>query len=163
MEIADGGVLFLDEISSMPLDMQAKLLRALEERVIRRMGGTKWLSVDVQVLAASNRNLEQMIAEGQFREDLYYRLNVLQLRLPPLRERREDIPALVGFFVRELGRRQASAVRDVSPAALQALVAYDWPGNIRQLRNAIERALIFCDGDTVALEHLPPEIARSRL
>jgi len=158
MEVADGGVLFLDEIASLPLDMQAKLLRALEERVIRRMGGTKWIPVDVQVLAASNRDLQEMIAAGKFREDLYYRLKVLELHLPPLRERREDIPALVGFFVRQLAPRMGKQVRDVSPRVLQALEAYDWPGNIRELRNAIERALLFCDGDTLELEHFPPEI-----
>ncbi len=160
MEIADGGVLFLDEIASLPLDMQAKLLRALEERVIRRMGGTKWIPVDVQVLAASNRDLQEMIAAGKFREDLYYRLKVLELRLPPLRERREDIPALVGFFVRQLAPRMGKQVRDVTPRVLQALEAYRWPGNIRELRNAIERALLFCDGDTLDLQHLPPEIVR---
>ena len=160
MEVAHGGVLFLDEIASLPLDMQAKLLRALEERVIRRMGGTKWIPVDVQVLAASNRDLQAMIAEGKFREDLYYRLKVLELRLPPLRERREDIPALVGFFVRQLAPRMGKQVRDVTPRALQTLEAYDWPGNIRELRNAIERALLFCDGDTLDLQHLPPEIVR---
>ncbi len=160
MEIADGGVLFLDEIASLPLDMQAKLLRALEERVIRRMGGTKWVPVDVQVLAASNRDLQEMIAAGKFREDLYYRLKVLELHLPPLRERREDIPALVGFFVRQLAPRMGKQVRDVNPRVLQALEAYDWPGNIRELRNAIERALLFCDGDTLELEHFPPEIVR---
>ncbi len=160
MEIAHRGVLFLDEISAMPLDMQAKLLRVLEERVIRHMGGTQWIPVDVQVLAASNRDLQQMIAEGKFREDLYYRLNVLQLRLPPLRERREDIPLLVGFFVRELARRQGKLVHDVTPRALEALMRYSWPGNIRQLRNAIERALIFCDDEAIDLHHLPPEVAR---
>ena len=160
MEVAHGGVLFLDEIASLPLDMQAKLLRALEERVIRRMGGTKWIPVDVQVLAASNRDLQAMIAQGKFREDLYYRLKVLELRLPPLRERREDIPALVGFFVRQLAPRMGKQVRDVTPRALQTLEAYDWPGNIRELRNAIERALLFCDGDTLDLQHLPPEIVR---
>ncbi len=163
VEVADGGVLFLDEIASMPVDMQAKLLRMLEEREVRRMGGVKWLPVDIQVVAASNRDLEAMIAEGKFREDLYYRLKVLDLHLPPLRERREDIPALVGFFVRKLATRMGKHVHDVSPRALEALTAYHWPGNIRELRNAIERALLFCDGDTVALEHLPPEIARSRL
>jgi len=162
VEVADGGVLFLDEISSMPVDMQAKLLRMLEEREVRRMGGVKWLPVDIQVVAASNRNLEELIAQGKFREDLYYRLKVLDLHLPPLRERREDIPALVGFFVRQLAPRMGKHVHDVAPRALEALTAYHWPGNIRELRNAIERALLFCDGDTVDLEHLPPEIARAR-
>ena len=160
VEIADGGVLFLDEISSMPVEMQAKLLRMLEEREVRRMGGVKWLPVDIQVIAASNRDLKAMIAEGKFREDLYYRLKVLDLHLPPLRERREDIPALVGFFVRQLAPRMVKQVHDVSPRALAALKAYYWPGNIRELRNAIERALLFCDGDTLELQHLPPEVVR---
>ncbi len=160
VEVADGGVLFLDEISSMPVDMQAKLLRMLEEREVRRMGGVKWLPVDIQVIAASNRDLKAMIAEGKFREDLYYRLKVLDLHLPPLRERREDIPVLVGFFVRQLAPRMGKQVHDVPPRALEALTAYDWPGNIRELRNAIERALLFCDGDTLELKHLPPEIVR---
>lgn len=160
VEIADGGVLFLDEISSMPVEMQAKLLRMLEEREVRRMGGVKWLPVDIQVIAASNRDLKAMIAEGKFREDLYYRLKVLDLHLPPLRERREDIPALVGFFVRHLAPRMGKQVHDVSPRALAALKAYYWPGNIRELRNAIERALLFCDGDTLELQHLPPEVVR---
>lgn len=160
VEIADGGVLFLDEISSMPVEMQAKLLRMLEEREVRRMGGVKWLPVDIQVIAASNRDLKAMIAEGKFREDLYYRLKVLDLHLPPLRERREDIPALVGFFVRQLAPRMGKQVHDVSPQALAALKAYYWPGNIRELRNAIERALLFCDGDTLELQHLPPEVVR---
>ena len=160
VEVADGGVLFLDEISSMPVDMQAKLLRMLEEREVRRMGGVKWLPVDIQVIAASNRDLKAMIAEGKFREDLYYRLKVLDLHLPPLRERREDIPVLVGFFVRQLAPRMGKQVHDVTPRALEALTAYDWPGNIRELRNAIERALLFCDGDTLELKHLPPEIVR---
>lgn len=160
VEIADGGVLFLDEISSMPVEMQAKLLRMLEEREVRRMGGVKWLPVDIQVIAASNRDLKAMIAEGKFREDLYYRLKVLDLHLPPLRERREDIPALVGFFVRQMAPRMGKQVHDVTPRALAALKAYHWPGNIRELRNAIERALLFCDGDTLELKHLPPEIVR---
>jgi len=159
MELADGGVLFLDEIASLPANMQAKLLRALEERVIRRMGGTKWIPVDVQILAASNRDLQEMVSKGTFREDLYYRLNVLQLRLPPLRERREDIPALVGFWVQRLAQRSGRIVRDVTPQAMEALQRYPWPGNIRELRNALERALLFCDGEIVGLEHLPPEVA----
>ncbi len=159
MELADGGVLFLDEIASLPANMQAKLLRALEERVIRRMGGTKWIPVDVQVLAASNRDLQEMVSKGAFREDLYYRLNVLQLRLPPLRERREDIPALVGFWVQRLAQRSGRVVHDVTPQAMEALQRYSWPGNIRELRNALERALLFCDGEVIGLEHLPPEVA----
>ena len=155
MEVADGGVLFLDEISSMPMDIQAKLLRALEERAFRRVGGTTLIKVDVQILAASNRNLRTMIKDNLFREDLYYRLKVVDLHLSPLRERKEDIPELVGFFVRLHNAHQGKNIRDVSPRAMEALVAYRWPGNIRELNNSIERAILFCDGETIDLPDLP--------
>jgi len=158
MEVADGGILFLDEISSMPLDIQAKLLRAIEDRALRRVGGTKTMKVDVQILAASNRDLPKMIAEGKFREDLYYRLKVVDLHLPPLRERSQDIPELAGFFVRNINRRLGLNVTDISQRALQALVNYKWPGNIRELSNAIERALLFCDDPVIDLVHLPADI-----
>jgi DNA-binding NtrC family response regulator len=155
MEVADGGVLFLDEISSMPMDIQAKLLRALEERAFRRVGGTTLIKVDVQILAASNRNLRTMIKDNLFREDLYYRLKVVDLHLSPLRERKEDIPELVGFFVRLHNAHQGKNIRDVSPRAMEALIAYRWPGNIRELNNSIERAILFCDGETIDLPDLP--------
>ncbi|GAP18204.1 sigma-54-dependent transcriptional regulator [Levilinea saccharolytica] len=161
MEVADGSILFLDEISSMPVDIQAKLLRALEERAFRRVGGTNLIKVDVQILAASNRDLKTMIKNGQFREDLYYRLKVVDLHLPPLRERKEDVPELIGFFVRKFNARMGVNVRDVSPRAMQALQDYDWPGNIRELSNAVERALLFCDEEVVDLEHLPADIIQS--
>src|SRR5512135_929150 len=132
MEVADGGVLFMDEISSMPLDIQAKLLRALEERAFRRVGGTNLIHIDVQLLAASNRDLKTMIRDGQFREDLYYRLKVVDLHLPPLRERRIDIPELVGHFVRMQNARQGLNVIDVTPRAIEAMMAYTWAGNIRE-------------------------------
>ncbi len=157
MEVADEGVLFLDEISSMPLDMQAKLLRALEERAFRRVGGTTLVKTDIQILAASNRNLQQLMEEGKFREDLYYRLKVVDLHLPPLRERKEDIPELVGLFVRENNPRMGLNIRDITPKALEALTDHDWPGNIRELRNVIERAMLFCDEAVIDLPHLPPE------
>jgi len=157
MEVADEGVLFLDEISSMPLDMQAKLLRALEERSFRRVGGTTLIKTDIQILAASNRNLHHLMEEGKFREDLYYRLKVVDLHLPPLRERREDIPELVGLFVRENNPRMGLNIHDITPRALQALYDHKWPGNIRELRNVIERAMLFCDEAAIDLPHLPPE------
>jgi two-component system, NtrC family, response regulator AtoC len=157
MEVADEGVLFLDEISSMPLDMQAKLLRALEERAFRRVGGTTLVKTDIQILAASNRNLPHLVEDGKFREDLYYRLKVVDLHLPPLRERKEDIPELVGLFVRENNPRMGLNIRDITPRALQALNAHNWPGNIRELRNVIERAMLFCDETAIDLPHLPPE------
>lgn len=158
MEIADGGILFLDEISSMPLDMQAKLLRALEERAFRRVGGTNLIKVDVQILAASNRDLHTLMADGKFREDLYYRLKVVNLHLPPLRERKEIIPELVGHFIRNNNLRMGMNITDVTPRAMQALMDYNWPGNIRELRNAIERAMLFCDEASIDLPHLPNEI-----
>ena len=158
MEVADGGVLFLDEISSMPLDMQAKLLRALEERAFRRVGGTNLIQVDVQILAASNRDLHAQIGEGKFREDLYYRLKVVDLHIPPLRERKQDIPELVGLFIRKNNQRMGLNITDITPRALQALLAHNWPGNIRELRNIIERAMLFCDEASIDLPHLPAEI-----
>jgi two-component system response regulator AtoC len=161
MEIADGGILFLDEISSMPLDMQAKLLRALEERAFRRVGGTtNLIRVDVQILAASNRDLINLMADGKFREDLYYRLKVVNLHLPPLRERKEVIPELVGLFIRNNNPRMGMNITDVTPRAMQALLDYNWPGNIRELRNTIERAMLFCDEASIDLPHLPNEISR---
>ncbi len=158
MEIADGGILFLDEISSMPVDLQAKFLRALEERAFRRVGGTNLIHVDVQVIAASNRDLKEMIARHEFREDLYYRLKVVDLDLPSLAERRQDIPDLVGYMVRKFNKRLGANILDVSPAAMQALIDYAWPGNIRELSNAIERAVLFCDESTIDLNHLPKDI-----
>ena len=160
MEIADGGILFLDEISSMPVDLQAKFLRALEERSFRRVGGTNLIRVDVQVIAASNRDLKEMIARHEFREDLYYRLKVVDLDLPSLAERRPDIPDLVGYMVRKCNKRLGNNILDVSPAAMQALIDYDWPGNIRELSNAIERAIVFCDEPTIDLNHLPKDITK---
>jgi transcriptional regulator with PAS, ATPase and Fis domain len=161
MEVADGGILFLDEISSMPLDIQAKLLRAIEEQAFRRVGGTNLIHVDVEILAASNRSLPNMIAAGEFREDLYYRLKVVDLHLPPLRERKEDIPELVGVFIHNNNLRMGMNILDVSPLAMKALMAHRWPGNIRELKNVIERAMLFCDDAVIDLPHLPPEVANS--
>lgn len=161
-ELANDGVLFLDEIASMPLDMQAKLLRALEERSFHRMGGTTLIKVDVQVLAASNRNLQALIEKGDFREDLFYRLNVLELNVPPLRERKPDIPELVGFFVRHFNMRMGRNIQDITPQAMQALNEYDWPGNIRELRNVLERAMLLCDEAAIDLRHLPAELANPK-
>lgn len=163
MEVADQGVLFLDEISSMPVDIQAKLLRAIEERAFRRVGGTGMIRVDVQIVAASNRSLPALIKDGQFREDLFYRLKVVDLHVPPLRERKADIPELVGFFIRQYNGRQGSNVINISQRAMAALIAYEWPGNIRELSNAIERAMLFCDGETIDLADLPAEISKVSL
>lgn len=158
MEQANDGVLFLDEISSMAPDMQAKLLRALEERSFRRMGGNVLIKVDVQILSASNRNLPEMISKGEFREDLLYRLNTLQLKVPPLRERTQDIPELVGFFVSHFNSSMGKNVQDVTQRAMQVLMNYSWPGNIRELRNVLERAMLFCDEAAIDLPHLPAEL-----
>ncbi len=163
MEVADGGILFLDEISSMPLDIQAKLLRALEERAFRRVGGTATIKVDVHLLAASNRDLKALINENKFREDLYFRLKVVDLHLAPLRERKEDIPELAGFFVRELNARLGINITDITPRAMKALAAYDWPGNIRELRNAIERAMLFCDDAALDINHLPADVIKASM
>ena len=158
MEVADGGVLFLDEISSMPMDIQAKLLRALEERAFRRVGGTALIHIDVQVLAASNRDLKASMRDAEFREDLYYRLKVVDLHLPPLRERQDDIPELVGFMIRANNMKMGLNVTDVSSRAMAALKAYPWPGNIRELSNAIQRAMLFCDGEQIDLPDLPADL-----
>jgi DNA-binding NtrC family response regulator len=157
LEVADGGILFLDEISSMPMEIQAKLLRVLEERAFRRVGGTNLIKVDVQVLAASNRPLNKMMADGHFREDLYYRLKVVDLHIPPLRERKSDILELAGFFVRQNNARMGMNIIDITPRAVDALRAYDWPGNVRELRNAIERAMLFCDDPAIDIVHLPSD------
>jgi len=161
MEVADEGILFLDEIASMHADMQAKLLRALEERAFRRVGGTTLIKVNVQLLAASNRNLRKLVEEGQFREDLYYRLKVVDLEIPPLRERRDDIPGLVGLFIRENNLGMGLNITNISPKALEALVCHTWPGNIRELRNTIERAMLFCDEAAIDIHHLPTELTKN--
>jgi two-component system response regulator AtoC len=154
MEIADGGIVFLDEISSMPIDIQAKLLRVLEDKSFRRVGGTNEIHVDVQVLAASNRDLKSLMTDGNFREDLFYRLKVVDLHIPPLRERKEDIPDLVGYFICQNNSRMGVNISDITPRAMKVLMAHDWPGNIRELRNIIERAMIFCDDPQIDLNHL---------
>ncbi|MBP7693903.1 MAG: sigma-54-dependent Fis family transcriptional regulator, partial [Anaerolineales bacterium] len=155
---ADGGTLFLDEISSMKLELQAKLLRVLEERTIRRLGGTSETKVDVRIIAATNRDLSEMVRAGQFRDDLFHRLNVIALRLPPLRDRLADVPALAGFFIQKYNREMGRSIQGVSPAALAMLKAYPWPGNIRQLRNAVERAMLFADGDTLETSHFATDL-----
>lgn len=158
MEVAQDGVLFLDEISSMPMDLQAKFLRALEERAIRRVGGTNLIPVNVQVIAASNRNLKEMIAKHEFREDLYYRLKVVDLDLPSLSERKVDIPDLVGYYLQYFNQRLGKNVLDVTPKAMEALINFNWPGNIRELRNAMERAVLLCDEAAIDVGHLPRDI-----
>lgn len=158
-ELAHGGTLFLDELGEIPIELQAKLLRVLEEGKLRRLGGKTELEVDVRVLCATNRDLKAEIKAQRFREDLYFRLNVFQVVLPPLRDRREDIPLLVQYFLDRFNQESTKRVSGVHPEALDIFKTYDWPGNIRELRNAVERAVILCDGDLILREHLPPDMA----
>jgi two-component system, NtrC family, nitrogen regulation response regulator GlnG len=153
LELATGGTFYLDEVGDMPLDLQTKLLRALQERTIERVGGNESIRIDVRVLAATNRDLEILMKDGRFREDLYYRLNVVTLNLPPLRERRRDIPLLVDHFLAKY--RGELGERGVAPDALNRLVGHDWPGNVRELENVIQRAIVMATGGVILPEHLP--------
>jgi two-component system response regulator AtoC len=157
-ELADGGTLFLDEIGELPVDMQVKLLRVLQEQTFERVGGIKTLRVDIRLIAATNRDLKKAIADGLFREDLYWRLNVVPIELPPLRERGEDVPLLVEEFRKKLNRRLHRNIESVAPEAMAVLQRYPWPGNIRELENIIERTLLFCEGSVVGVEDLPPDL-----
>ena len=145
-ETAHEGTLFLDEIGEIPLELQPKLLRALQEHELERLGGNRTIHVDVRIVAATNRNLKQMVDEGKFRSDLYYRLNVFPMTVPPLRERREDIPLLIRFFTHKYARKLNRAIEEIPSSTLEALTRYDWPGNIRELQNVIERSVILSDG-----------------
>lgn len=158
LELAHGGTLFLDEIGELPLELQVKLLRALQERQFYRVGGTEPITVNTRIVAATNRQLEQMIADGRFREDLYYRLNVFSLEIPPLRERPEDLPELVQIFIQEYSVVHEQTVPRIAPEVMQALSDYSWPGNIRQLRNVIERLSILQENGVIQPEHLPSTI-----
>jgi len=148
-EQADGGTLFLDEVGDMSANTQAKILRVLQEHEFERLGGTRTLRTDVRVITATNRNLPQMVANGQFREDLYYRLNVVSIEMPPLRERKDDVGALANFFLRRFASELKKRVDGISPDALKLLMRYNWPGNIRELENSIERAVLLCEGQQV--------------
>ncbi|HZB46622.1 MAG TPA: sigma-54 dependent transcriptional regulator [Pyrinomonadaceae bacterium] len=155
-ELANGGTLLLDEISEMPVSLQAKLLRVLEDRTIRRLGGSQEVAVDVRVLAATNRDPQGAVRQGTFREDLLYRLNVITVELPPLRKRKEDIPLLAQHLVAQLAERHVRPARLLSPAAVEALQSHSWPGNVRELRNVIERAVIICSSEVIERHHLAP-------
>jgi two-component system response regulator AtoC len=159
-ELADGGTLFLDEVGDVPAAMQAKLLRVLQERRFERVGGTQTIEVDVRVIAATNRSLQKMVADGSFREDLYYRLNVVKIDLPPLHERPEDIPLLALHFARKYGRPESPHLQ-IAPEAMTILLAYQWPGNIRQLENAMERGCVTSRDGWIRPENLPPEIVEA--
>jgi DNA-binding NtrC family response regulator len=158
-ELAHGGTLFLDEIGEISLGTQVKLLRVLQEREFERVGGNQTLRVDVRVVAATNRDLKEMVLAGKFREDLFYRLNVINLALPSLRQRLTDVPALAMHFLRRYASENAKAVTRFSDEALHQIVGYAWPGNVRELENVVERAVVLADGESVELSHLPPELA----
>lgn len=158
-EMADGGTVFLDEISEMHINMQSKFLRVLEDQTFRRVGGVRDISVNVQVVASTNRNLEQSVREGKFREDLFYRLSVIPILIPPLRERKEDIPVLVDHFIQRYNIQFRKNVKGITPDGLKLLIAYPWPGNIRELKNAVERAMILVDRDMIDVTQLPIRIS----
>lgn len=158
-EQADGGTLFLDEIGEITPSTQVKLLRVLQEREFERVGGNQTLRVDVRVIAATNRDLRQLVSEGSFREDLYYRLNVINILLPPLRKRPSDVPALAMHFLERFARENDKQVQRFSDGALAMLAGYPWPGNVRELENVVERAVVLADGETVEAHHLPTELA----
>jgi formate hydrogenlyase transcriptional activator len=161
LELADRGTLFLDEVGDIPIEIQPKLLRTLQEREFERLGSTHTKKVNVRLVAATNRDLEKMIAAREFRSDLYYRLNVFPIRIPPLRERREDIPLLVRFFVQKLARRMQKHIETIPAAAMKTLTNWEWPGNIRELENFVERAVILTRGKSLELPIT--ELRRSRV
>jgi two-component system response regulator AtoC len=153
-ELASGGTLFLDEIGDMPVHLQVKLLRVIQERKIQRLGGTRTIPVDARILAATNQDLESQVKKGLFREDLYYRLNVIQIKVPPLRERREDIPRLVGHFIKKCNRIMGKSIQGIDPEPLRILQNYDFPGNVRELENLIERVIILAETNIITLKDL---------
>jgi transcriptional regulator with GAF, ATPase, and Fis domain len=152
-ELADGGTIFLDEIGELPMETQVALLRVLQEREIQRVGGTQPIRVNVRILAATNRDLQKAIVAGTFREDLFYRLNVFPIRVPPLRERKEDIPMLVEYFVDRFARKAGKNIRSIDKQSLELLESYFWPGNIRELQNVVERSVVLCDTDTLHIDN----------
>jgi DNA-binding NtrC family response regulator len=160
-EVANGGTLFLDEIATMGMDTQAKILRVLQDRRFMHLGGVQEIQVDVRIIAATNVNLQQAVREGKFREDLFYRLNVIAVELPPLRSRREDIPALAGHFLKFYAEENGLPVRNIAPEAMRALVDYDWPGNVRELENVIERGVVLSSGTTIGVDLLPGHLTGS--
>ncbi len=161
-ELADGGTLLLDEISEISLPLQAKLLRVLQEREFERVGGQETIQVDVRIVATTNRELQKEVQEGRFREDLFYRLNVIPIQIPPLRERRDDIPALAAHFLEKYAKENGKSISGVSEKAMSLLMAYDWPGNVRELENYIERATVICKEAQVDERHLPPDLLTRR-
>jgi len=157
-EVADGGTLFLDEIGTMRMDMQAKILRVLQDKRFMRVGGTQEIQVDVRIVAATNVNLEQAVKEGRFREDLFYRLNVISLELPPLRSRKEDIPLLANYYLKFYAKENGFPVSELSPEALRIMMDYEWPGNVRELENAMERGVVLSNGPVLTPDLLPAQL-----
>ncbi|HEX3731069.1 MAG TPA: sigma 54-interacting transcriptional regulator, partial [Opitutaceae bacterium] len=157
-ELCDGGTIFLDEIGDMALATQTKILRVLQQGEIQRVGGTETIKVDVRILAATNKELEEMVKAKSFREDLYYRLNVVRIKMPPLRDRAEDIPAIVDFCLQNLVKQRKARVSKVSPEAMALLVRHTWPGNVRELENTIYRSAVIAQGDAILLKDLPSEL-----
>ncbi len=161
-EIADSGLVFLDEIGELPLATQSKLLRALEDRTFKRVGGVRRYPLDVGILAATNRDLKAEVDAGRFREDLYFRLNIIRVHVPPLRDRRDDVPLLVEHFLEQLGSRLGRSLEGIDGAAMERLASYGWPGNVRELRNVLERLVLLAPEPIVSVDHLPPEIQFAR-
>jgi transcriptional regulator with GAF, ATPase, and Fis domain len=155
-ELAHRGTIFLDEVGELPLEMQAKLLRVLQEQELERLGSTQTIKVDVRVVAATNRDLSEAVRTGAFRADLFYRLNIFPVRMPPLRERLHDIPLLAAHFVRQFAQRMGKPVRRLAPGTLERLARYEWPGNVRELANVLERAVILSSGTVIQDEHIGP-------
>ncbi|MBN1212260.1 MAG: sigma-54-dependent Fis family transcriptional regulator, partial [candidate division Zixibacteria bacterium] len=158
-ELADGGTLLLDEISEMPLNLQSKLLRVIQEREFERVGSSATIAVDVRLIATSNRNLKEYIANGNFRDDLFYRLNVIPIFLPPLEDRKEDIPVLVQHFIEKYNEENHKTVKGIDPAILKLFMKYSWPGNVRELENLVERAVVTTKNDYLNEDDFPPELA----
>ena len=153
-ELANGGTIFLDEIGELPLETQTKLLRVLQEQEFERVGGTQTQKVNVRVIAASNRNLEEEVKHGAFRADLFYRLNIFPIHIPPLRERIDDMPLLINYFIKKFSHRMGKRIQSISPQAQEKLMSYDWPGNVRELANILERAVILCESRLLQQEHI---------
>ena len=162
MSIAQGGTVFLDEIAELPIDLQSKLLRAIQEKEIRPVGSTKSMPINVRILAATNRDLEIAVQDGKFRKDLFFRLNVVTLRIPPLRERKQDIPLLTSHFLEKLAR-SSGVERNISDEVMKLMLAYDWPGNVRELENCLERACALSSGPVMQVADLPTSIQNAQL